>query len=87
MLGPLSQCDTCARLRSWKSTGQPTASCEAFPGGIPDAVWTNTYDHRQEVAGDQGVRWESNGQPFPDWALADQDDAPDTAPGQTRNRG
>lgn len=81
MLGPLSQCDTCARMRSWRSAGQATASCEAFPNGIPDAVWTNTFDHRQEVPGDHGIRWESNGQPFPDWALADQDDAPDTAPG------
>jgi len=80
MLGPLSQCVTCTRMLSWMVTGQPAASCEAFPGGIPDAVWTNTYDHRQEMPGDHGLRWESNGQPFPDWALAEQDDSADTAP-------
>lgn len=76
MLGPTSQCATCARMRSW-TAGGATASCEAFPGGIPDAVWTNTYDHRQEVPGDHGVRWESNGQPFPEWALPETADSPD----------
>lgn len=77
MLGPLSQCATCARMRSWLASGMATASCEAFPGGIPDAVWTGSYDHRQEVPGDHGLRWESNGQPFPEWALADPDDGAD----------
>lgn len=75
MLGPLSQCSTCTRMRSWMVTGQPTASCEAFPGGIPDAVWTNSFDHRQAVPGDHGLRWESNGQPFPDWALPEKTDS------------
>lgn len=77
MLGPLSQCATCARMRPWTDSGGPTATCEAFPGGIPDAVWTNTYDHRKEVAGDHGVRWESNGQPFPEWAMPEAVDSTD----------
>jgi hypothetical protein len=78
MLGPLSQCSTCTRMRSWIETGQRTSSCEAFPGGIPDAVWTNTLDHRQPVPGDHGLRWESDGQPFPGWALPETaDSAPD----------
>ena len=80
MLGPLSQCSTCTRMRSWIQTGQPTASCEAFPGGISDAVWTNTFDHRQEVPGDHGLRWESNGQPYPDWALPERTDDADLEP-------
>lgn len=76
MLGPLSQCTTCARLRPWYATGQPTASCEAFPGGIPDAVWTNSSDHRQEIPGDHGLRWEPNGnESFPEWALPETEDA------------
>lgn len=78
MLGPLSQCNTCSRMRSWIETGQLTASCEAFPGGILDAVWTNTLDHRKDLPGDHGLRWESNGQPFPEWALPETTDtAPD----------
>ena len=32
--------------------------CRAFPGGIPDAILTNSADHRQPFEDDQGVRFE-----------------------------
>lgn len=69
--GPRSQCDTCVRFRSPLSRPGATGPfCEAFPEGIPDEVYENTVDHRQPVAGDHGIRWSSNGEPFPEWALA-----------------
>lgn len=69
--GPASQCSTCARFVSPfdrpDMTGGPT--CAAFPEGIPDEVYWNGADHRQPIAGDNGVRWQSNGIPFPEWAF------------------
>jgi len=69
---PKSQCATCRHFRSAFSV-TPFAEdsfCAAFPDGIPDAVYGNTVDHRQPVDGDHGVRWESNGEPFPTYAMA-----------------
>jgi hypothetical protein len=68
-----SQCDTCRRFRSaflGPSPYDAAPTCEAFPAGIPDAVYNNAVDHRQPVSGDHGVRWESNGAPFPEYAMA-----------------
>lgn len=69
-----SQCaGVCKHFRSPLSrpdgdwSGGPT--CAAFPDGIPDLVFRNMLDHRQPIAGDRGIRWESNGEPYPDWAL------------------
>lgn len=72
--GPQSQCSTCVHFRSrfdfpiGQRPDGPT--CAAFPDGIPVTVRRNGVDHRQAVDGDHGVRWESNGEPFPAWALA-----------------
>jgi hypothetical protein len=33
-------------------------TCDAFPNGIPEAVRKNKMDHRQAIAGDNGVRFE-----------------------------
>lgn len=72
---PLSQCGTCARFRS--ALGEPGTTptpdarptCAAFPSGIPRQVFGNQVDHRQPVEGDGGIRWQSNGEPFPAWAF------------------
>jgi len=45
------------------------ASCPAFPAGIPDEVYGNVLDHREPIAGDNGVQWESNGAQFPEYAF------------------
>ena len=68
--GPRSQCDTCTRYRSPfhpANTRELTSPfCAAFPDGIPKQVLYNGLDHRYPVDGDHGLRWESNGEPFPD---------------------
>jgi hypothetical protein len=74
--GPRSQCDTCTRFRSPFSFARDERPkgpvCEAFPDGIPKRVFMNGVDHRYAVAGDGGVRWESDGEDFPEWAFLDQ---------------
>lgn len=71
---PESQCGACAHFRSPFSRTDGDFSrppfCAAFPEGIPDAVYGNRVDHRQPVDGDHGVRWESDGNPYPEQALA-----------------
>lgn len=72
--GPRSQCDTCERFRSPFSRenvdGLSEPFCAAFPGGIPAVVFGNVEDHREPVAGDHGLRWATNGEPYPEYALA-----------------
>jgi len=67
-----AQCSACRHFRSAFSVSPPAEDsfCAAFPGGIPDKVYGNELDHRQPIAGDNGIHWESNGQPFPEYALA-----------------
>lgn len=77
-IGPRSQCiGSCVHYRSPFSrtdgnfSGRPF--CAAFldtEDGIPDAVLENEIDHRQPIDGDKGVRWQSNGAPFPTYAFA-----------------
>ena len=33
-------------------------ACAAFPGGIPDEILSEGFDHRQEFSGDNGIRFE-----------------------------
>lgn len=75
MIGPTSQCGTCIHFRSPFSDenirGLDGAFCAAFPDGIPDEVYGNQLDHRQPIPGDNGVRWEPDGDvKYPEKALA-----------------
>lgn len=65
MIGALSQCGVCVRFRPPLLWGTDGPTCDAFPEGIPGTVWTGEVDHRQPVDGDGGLRWESNGHPYP----------------------
>jgi hypothetical protein len=46
-----SLCNACTRLRTGGAT------CDAYPGGIPQAMLTQLGDHRTARAGDQGLRF------------------------------
>lgn len=48
--GPTPLCLTCKRL-----TGEQV--CEAFPNGIPDAIYWGGYNHRNSYPGDNGLRY------------------------------
>ncbi len=82
---PTAQCSACTRYRSPLSDentrGLKVPFCAAFPDAIPDAIYQGMLDHRQSIDGDHGLQWESNGQPFPDWALIEA--APDAPTGMT----
>lgn len=71
--GPQSQCSTCAHFRSPLDSDNldGDASCDAFPGGIPDEVYGNVLDHREPIPGDHGIRWSSDGSDFPEYAFSD----------------
>jgi hypothetical protein len=52
--------DQCARCRHlWNdppSKGGPR--CAAFPKGIPAAILSDRYNHKQPYKGDRGIRFE-----------------------------
>lgn len=68
-IGSASQCGFCTHFRSPIGTDRKEPFCAAFPDGIPDKVYGNRVDHRQPVDGDHGVRWESDGGEFPEYAF------------------
>ena len=72
-IGPESQCASCVHYVSPFDRDEaglnagPT--CAAFPEGISVQVFMNGLDHRQPIDGDHGVRWETDGDEFPEWAF------------------
>lgn len=79
MARPMAQCGACVHYlspldRDDNQPGDDEGSalgqvCDAFPAGIPDAIWGNHADHRQPLPGDNGIVWESNGLAFPEYAM------------------
>lgn len=49
MTAPPRQCDRCARR--WADT----ASCDAYPQGIPVEILAGEHDHRRRFPGDGGI--------------------------------
>jgi hypothetical protein len=54
--GPLKafspQCNTCLHHK------RGTATCDAFPERIPDAILMNEFDHHKPYPGDHGIQFE-----------------------------
>jgi hypothetical protein len=48
-------CSFCAYL---DADGNPV--CEAFPGGIPNEIWSGTNQHTEAFPGDNGLRFMQN---------------------------
>jgi hypothetical protein len=75
---PAAQCLSCKHWRSPLDRTdanarqpEPTQICDAFPKGIPEAIWWNRADHRQPKPGDHGIHWEPDGDAkFPEYAMA-----------------
>ncbi|AWS46459.1 hypothetical protein [Streptosporangium sp. 'caverna'] len=63
MLRDPSICDACARLHRRRNPEAETTMdmwtpyCDAFPGGVPDAIFFGGFDHREEYPGDGGIRF------------------------------
>lgn len=47
---------TCGLCRHLRDAGVRT--CDAFPGGIPYAIWAGRHGHRSSVTGDGGITFE-----------------------------
>lgn len=49
-------CALCRHLDRSSTMGAET--CDAFPTGIPPAIWFGQDDHREPVEGDHGIQFE-----------------------------
>ena len=66
MLTYIPQCCRCRHRVSRLLSEERIDRCGAFPDGIPADLYQNLVDHREPQPGDNGIRWESNGDPYPD---------------------
>jgi len=47
------QCLTCRHYILYDN------SCDAYPSGIPDEVFTERISHKKNIKGDRGIKWEA----------------------------
>ncbi len=53
-IGPEPSCTTCKHF----SIREGKLRCEAFPKGIPDAIFLGGVDHKKPYKGDNGIQYE-----------------------------
>ena len=72
-VGPIPICASCARFSSpvggLLSDDRPP-TCAAFPAGIPEEIIDGGLDHREPVAGDNGITWALGSEPDAERMLA-----------------
>lgn len=49
-------CSYCRHLHRGKPVG--TNVCDAFPDGVPEAIWEGKNDHRKAHPGDHGIQFQ-----------------------------
>ncbi len=49
-------CSSCRHFHRGERVG--TNVCDAFPDGIPEAIWEGKNDHREAYPGDHGIQFE-----------------------------
>ena len=59
MTVPTIMCRVCARLTTTKGRWR----CEAFPGGIPDAILLGKAEHTRSMFGDHGLMFKPTRKP------------------------
>lgn len=54
-------CTFCRHLHQaeLRPNGTHKNTCDAFPDGIPKAIWTGKNDHRKPYSNDNGIRFEA----------------------------
>lgn len=53
----MAQTDQCIGCVRYQGYGDERPECEAFPGGIPDLIFTGEHDHTEPFPGDNGLRF------------------------------